>query len=74
MVETLEETKKFGIRFKAPKTKAGKREVALPDILREHRKAQLELRLQLGAGRPDDALLFARIDGGPLSIVNISSQ
>jgi integrase len=79
VVETLEQTKAFGIRFKPPKTRAGKREVTLPDILvealREHRKAQLELRLQLGIGKlPDDALLFARIDGGPLSMVNISSQ
>jgi integrase len=79
VVATLEETKTFGIRFKPPKTKAGKREVTLPDILvealREHRKAQLELRLQLGLGKmPDDALFFARIDGGPLSMVNISSQ
>jgi integrase len=44
VVATLEETKTFGIRFKPPKTKAGKREVTLPDILvealREHRKAQ----------------------------------
>jgi integrase len=79
VVENLEETKRFGIRFKPPKTRAGKREVTLPDVLvealREHRKTQLELRLQLGLGKmPDDALLFARIDGGPLSIVNISSQ
>jgi integrase len=79
VVETLEQTKAFGIRFKPPKTKAGKRKVTLPDVLvealREHRKAQLELRLQLGLGKlPDDALLFARIDGGPLSMVNISSQ
>jgi integrase len=73
VVATLEQTKTFGIR--SPKTKAGKREVTLPDILvealREHRKAQLELRLQLGLGKlPDDALLFARIDGGPLSVAN----
>jgi integrase len=79
VIGTLEETKTFGIRFKPPKTKAGKREVTLPDVLvealREHRKTQLELRLQLGLGKmPDDALLFARIDGGPQSIVNISSQ
>jgi integrase len=72
VAETLEETKRFGIRFKAPKTRAGKREVTLPDVLvealREHRKGQLELRLQLGIGKlPDDALLFANIEGGPLS-------
>src|SRR5262249_61410269 len=32
----------------------------LVDVLREHRKSALELRMQLGAGRlPDDALLFS---------------
>jgi integrase len=59
----LEPTKAHGIRFKAPKSKAGRRDITLPDILvaalREYRKAQLELRMKLGAGRlPDDALLF----------------
>jgi integrase len=70
--EALEQTKAHGIRFKSPKSKAGRRDITLPDILvdalREHRKAALELRMQLGAGRlPDDALLIATIDGLPLS-------
>jgi integrase len=70
--EALEQTKVHGIRFKPPKSKAGRRDIALPDILvdvlREHRKASLEVRTQLGAGRlPDDALLFADIEGKPLS-------
>jgi len=47
--EALEETKAHGIRFKAPKTKAGRRDVTLPDFLvetvREFRKEQLELRI-----------------------------
>src|SRR5262249_57339592 len=68
VVETLEQTKAFGIRFKAPKSKAGKRDVTMPDILlealHEHRKAQLELRLQLGLGRlPADALMCASVQG-----------
>jgi integrase len=68
--EALEQTKQFGIRFKPPKSKAGRRDITLPDILvetlRDHRKAQLELRMQLGAGKlPDDALLFATIEGKP---------
>jgi integrase len=68
--EALEQTIAHGIRFKAPKSKAGRRDITLPDILvdvlREHRKAMLELRMQLGAGKlPDDALLFATIEGGP---------
>jgi integrase len=70
--EALEQTKALGIRFKPPKSKAGRRDITMPDILvtvlREYRKQMLELRMQLGAGRlPDDALLFADIDGKPLS-------
>jgi integrase len=66
--EAVEHTKAHGTRFKAPKSKAGRRDITLPDVLvgvlREHRKQQLELRMQLGAGKlPDDALLFADIDG-----------
>jgi integrase len=76
--EALEQTKAHGIRFKAPKSKAGRRDITLPDILvdvlREHRKAALELRMQLGAGKlPEDALLFATIEGGPLSPNAISA-
>jgi integrase len=70
--EALEHTKAHGIRFKPPKSKAGRRDVTLPDLLadllREHRKAHLEIRLKLGAGRlPDDALLFGDVDGNPPS-------
>jgi integrase len=76
--EALEQTKLLGVRFKPPKSKASRRDVTLPDILvdalREHRKGQLELRVQIGAGRlPDDALLFADIDGKPLSLTSVSS-
>ena len=68
--ESLEETKKHGIRVKKPKTKAGRRHITLPDIvveaLREHRRTQLELRLRLGLGKPSgDDFVFAEIDGSP---------
>jgi integrase len=70
--EALEYTKAHGIRLKQPKTNAGRRDISLPDVLlealRDYRKAQLELRMKLGAGKlPDDALLFADIDGNPPS-------
>ncbi len=49
--EALEFTKAHGIRFKPPKSKAGRRDITLPailiDVLREYRKTQLELRLRL---------------------------
>lgn len=70
--EALEHTKAHGIRFKPPKSKAGRRNITLPDILvevlREYRKAQLELRVKLGAGKLlDDDLLFTDLEGAPLS-------
>lgn len=76
--EALEHTKAHGIRFKPPKSKAGRRDITLPDVLvdvlRTHRRAQLELRLQLGTGRmPEDALLFADLNGNPLSPGSYSS-
>jgi hypothetical protein len=40
----------------------------LVEVLREHRKAMLELWMQPGRGRlPDNALLFATVEGEPLS-------
>jgi integrase len=70
--ETLEETKAGGIRFKTPKTKNSVRDVSMPEIvveaLREHRRRQLEMRLGLGLGRPDDdALVFPKLNGAPQS-------
>jgi integrase len=70
--EALEQTKAQGIRLKPPKSKASRRDITLPDmlveVLRDHRKGALELRMQLGVGRlADDALLFATIEGRPLS-------
>jgi integrase len=63
----IEKTRK-GLRVKSPKTRNGRRLVALPDaavaVLRQHRKAQLELRMALGVGRlPDDAFIFGTIEG-----------
>ena len=51
-----------------PKTKAGRCDITLPDllveVLRDFRKAQLELRVGLGSGKlPDKALLFVGING-----------
>jgi integrase len=65
------------VRFKPPKTKAGRRDLTLPaiviDTLRAHRKELLEQRMRLGLGRlgPDD-LLFARPDGSPVKPTAIS--
>jgi integrase len=76
--ETLEQTEAHGIRFKSPKSRAGNRDISMPDevveALREYRRNQLELRMQLGAGRlPDDALLFTDINGQPRSLYAASA-
>jgi integrase len=66
-----------GVRFKQPKTKAGRRSSTLPTIaittLREHRRELLESRLQLGIGKlgPDD-LIFSDLRGRPLLPTTIS--
>lgn len=55
---------------KAPKSGAGARQVELDDetveVLRGHRKAQLELRMKLGAGWRDNGLVFCGLDGSPM--------
>jgi integrase len=66
--EAVEETKEHGLQVKAPKTRAGRRDIGLPDVvvdtLRDHRRTQLELRIALGAGKlPVDALVFPTIEG-----------
>jgi integrase len=76
--EAIEDTKAHGIRFKAPKSRAGRRDITLPGIavaaLSEHRRQLLETRMRLGAGKlPEDALLFATLDGRPLQLRSISS-
>ena len=58
--------------FRRAKTKNGRRDITLPDIvveaLREHRRQQFELRMALGLGKlPDDVFVFPALDGRPLS-------
>lgn len=66
----IEKTMAHGLRVKPPKTKSGRRTIALPvgavTVLRRHLKAQLEHRIALGLGRlPDDAHAFGTAEGGP---------
>ena len=68
--QSLEQTKVGGLRFKAPKTKHGRRSISLAASvvaeLRAHRKQQQEQRLRLGLGKAsDDALVFPKWDGTP---------
>jgi integrase len=73
---SLEETK-AGLRFKAPKTRHGRRWISLPasavDSLKAHRKAQLESRLAIGLGKLEPhSLVFCQLDGSPMSPDNLS--
>jgi integrase len=68
----LEETRAHGIRTKAPKTKNGRRTIALPTHivmeLRHHWREQQEQRLALGMGKaPANCPVLATIDGQPQS-------
>ena len=75
---SLEQTK-AGLAFKPPKTKHGKRTIALLPhaikVLRDHRRQQLEFRLQLCLGKPErDALIFANEDGTPMLPNNMTRR
>jgi integrase len=71
---SLEETR-AGLRVKPPKTKRGRRNIGLSAdtvaMLREHRKAQIQLRLALGQGGPP-LVVFSTIEGGYLKPNGIS--
>jgi integrase len=76
-IERSLEQIKAGLRFKAPKTKHGRRTVSLPPValeaLRAHRRRQLELRVALGQGKPEpDALVFSTVEGDPIPPNNLS--
>ena len=69
---SLEQTKRGGLVFKAPKTRHGRRTITLPSSavteLRTHRKGSQERRLALGLGKaPEEALVFGNWDGTPRS-------
>lgn len=66
---SMEETA-AGLRFKPPKSRAGRRTVSLPanvvEVLRDHRRQQMQTRLLLGQGRAGaDDLVFTLADGSP---------
>jgi integrase len=74
---TLEQTTKYGYCFKPPKTRAARRTISVPlstlDMLREHRRQALELRMRFGLGRMDDNdLIFCKLDGSPLNAEHVT--
>jgi integrase len=78
-VEQSLETTKAGLRFKAPKTRHGRRPITLPPaivaLLRSLWRDLQERRLALGLGRaPSDALVFATWEGKPLHPNGVSKE
>ena len=76
-VERSVEETKAGLRVKPPKTKRGRRNIALPPdaiaILRAHKVTTLELRLALGMGNiASETWVFSAIEGELLSPDNLS--
>lgn len=65
-----------GFAWGTPKTKKGRRTVALDPAsvtaLRQHRTRQLEERMALGANYADEDLLVCKLDGTPLHPKNLS--
>jgi integrase len=66
--QAVEQTRRGGIVIKQPKTRFGRRAISLAPssvaVLREHWKAQQEMRLALGLGKaPADGFVFANWDG-----------
>jgi len=67
--QSIEQTKN-GLAFKEPKTRRGRRVVALPNVtveaLRRHRTDQAKRRLSLGSAYKDQGLVLTRLDGRPM--------
>ena len=77
VMQTLEKSRKHGLRFKHPKTKKSRRNITLPsitiDALRKHRAEQAELYLRLGCGWDEKGLVCGRYDGGPINPNTLTS-
>lgn len=67
VVEALEQTARFGVRFKEPKSRSSRRQLPIPDelvtVLQEHRLKQEHERASLGG--MDLGLVFCNPDGSP---------
>jgi hypothetical protein len=76
-VERSVEETRAGLRLKPPKTKRGRRNIALPTetvtMLRAHKVQQIKLRLALGMGRPDATTpVFTDIEGRLIKPISVT--
>jgi integrase len=78
VVRAVEQTKKYGLRLKVPKTKSSNRTINLPQSLleglRKHRKEQAETLLKLGVRQTDQNFVFATWDGNLRSPNGFTSE
>lgn len=69
VMESLEQTRQHGIRFKGPKSKSSRRFIPLApesiEMLRDHQAAQNDVRGKAGAVYADHDLIFPNPDGTP---------
>ncbi len=70
VTQTLEKTRKGGLRFKQPKTQKSRRSISLPsimvDALKKHRVEQAELYLKIGQGWDEVGLVCTKLAGEPI--------
>ncbi|WP_027718778.1 site-specific integrase [Desulfovirgula thermocuniculi] len=75
---TLQRLPETGFIFTEPKSQKSRRQVLIPpvlvEILKEHRRRQLENRMRLGEKYQDHGLVFPRQDGQPEDPSNISHR
>jgi integrase len=76
--ESLEHTREYGVRFKAPKSKSSKRRVPLSpecaELLRSHKVAQDAAKADAGDYYDDHDLVFPSPDGRPWPPDTLSAQ
>jgi integrase len=67
VIQTLEQTKEYGLRIGETKTKSSRRPITLPPaaipVIKEWKISQDREHLRLGQGRDDNRLVFTREDG-----------
>jgi hypothetical protein len=67
--QTLQQLPGQGFIFTDPKSQKSCRQILIPpvlmDVLKEHRRKQLENRMRLGERYQDHGLVFPRTDGRP---------
>lgn len=68
--QTLQRLPKIGFYFGPPKSKKSRRPVVMPEalmeVLKNHRKKQMETMLEMGEHYQDNNLVFCRPDGTPV--------